>query len=210
MLNSTNLLDVFEYYLSLVFVISTAIRAGLYWAMVRLIYVFRGRWPKLFQLVTQHWTIFLGWQTLFAVASALALMVAHTLASRLLWVQAKVTFEDLGRHWYSLLAIVPSGVLMLAWDFKAVFRIGHFNRLALYADLDKAEYWLKSWAAPAVRMFTFGFVNPKKIAGAEVYKAIVKANQRVIGGMWDASRRTGVRLAFGLSLWLTWALAIRG
>jgi hypothetical protein len=76
--------------------------------------------------------------------------------------------------------------------------------------LDKAESWLKSWMAPAVRMVTLGFINPRKIVGVEVEKALVEANWIMMGGMRRTSLRVGMQLAFGLSLWLTWAFALRG
>jgi hypothetical protein len=46
--------------------------------------------------------------------------------------------------------------------------------------------------------------------GAEVQKMLVDANWIVIGGMWRTSLRIGMQLAFGLSLWLTWAFGLRG
>jgi hypothetical protein len=64
--------------------------------------------------------------------------------------------------------------------------------------------------APALRLVTFGFVSPRKIVGAEVHRALVKANWIVIGGMGRSSLRIGMQLAFGVLLWLTWALALRG
>ena len=51
---------------------------------------------------------------------------------------------------------------------------------------------MKSWVAPALRMVTFGFINPRKIVGVEVQRALVQANWIVIGGMWRLSLRTGL------------------
>ncbi len=85
----------------------------------------------------------------------------------------------------------------------------HFDRTALEVNLDRAESWLESWMAPAVRLVTFGFVNPRKIVGKKVQDLLVQANWIMIGGLRRTSLRMGMQLALGLSLWLTWAFALR-
>jgi hypothetical protein len=205
-----NLIDGFNYYLILAFLVSTGIRIGTYQSIVGLVFACPSRWPKLLELVKKHRTIFLGWPMLLAVGLAFALMVGNSLAIHLVWAPARVTFEELWGTWLPLLAVILSGGLMLFLDCRAIFSAGHFDRAALEGDLDKAESWLKSWMSPAVRMVTFGFVNPRKIVGAEVQEMLVAANWVLIGGMRRMSLRIGMQLAFGLSLWLTWALALPG
>jgi hypothetical protein len=139
----------------------------------------------------------------------LALMLTNSLAIHWVWSSAKVTYEDVRERWLPMLAVILSGAVMLLLDGQAMFRVGGFDRTALEDDLDKAESWLKSWLAPAIRVATFGFVNPRKIVGAEVQRLLVDANWIVIGGMWRTSLRIGAQLVFGLSLWLTWAFALR-
>jgi hypothetical protein len=207
--DTLNLIDVFNYYLILAFFVSTGIRIRMYRAIVGLVIASPSRWPKLLELVKQHRTIFLGWPMLLATGLAFALMLSNSLAMRLVWASAKVTFEELWGRWFPLVAVILSGGLMLLLDCWAMFSVGHFDRTALEQDLDKAESWLKSWMSPALRMLTFGFINPRKIVGAEVHRMLVDANWIVIGGMWRMSLRMGMRLAFGLSLWLTWAFALR-
>src|SRR5947209_12691450 len=92
-LDAINLLDVFNYYLILGFVISTAVNLRKYRAILGLMCGFPNRWPKLLELVKKHRTIFLGWPTLLAIGLAFALMVSNSLARRLLWVQA----SEIGR-----------------------------------------------------------------------------------------------------------------
>jgi hypothetical protein len=208
-LDTLNLIDVFNYYLVLAFCVSTGMRVRSYRVILGLVCASPSRWPKLLALVKKHRTIFLGWPMLLAVGLALALMLGNSLAIRVVWAPARVTFEELWGRWLPLVTVISSGGLMLALDGRAIFSVGHFDRTALEQDLDKAESWLKSWMAPALRMVTFGFVNPRKIVGAEVHRLLVDANWTVIGGMWRTSLRIGVQLAFGLSLWLTWAFALR-
>jgi hypothetical protein len=208
--DTLNLIDVFNYYLILAFFVSTGIRIRMYRAIVGLVVASPSRWPKLLEVVKQHRTIFLGWPMLLAVVLAFALMLGNSLAIRLVWAPARVTFEELRGAWLPLAAVILSGGLMLLLDCRAIFSVGDFDHTALEADLDKAESWLKSWMSPALRMVTFGFINPRKIVGAEVQKMLVDANWIVIGGMWRTSLRIGMQLAFGLSLWLTWAFGLRG
>jgi hypothetical protein len=208
-LDTVNLLQVFNYYLMLGFIVSTVIRIRSYRAILGLIFAFPNRWPKLLIVVKKYRTVFLGWPTLLAIGLAFALMLSNSLAIRLVWTHASVTFEGLWARWLPFVAILITGGLMLLLDCKAIFRFGRFDRAALEQDLDKAESWLKSWMAPALRIVTFGFVNPRKIVGVEVEKALVDANWIMIGGMWRSSLRMGMQLAFGLVLWLCWALALR-
>ena len=208
--DTLNLIDVFNYYLILAFLVSTGIHIRTYRAIVGLIFASSNRWPGLLKLVKKHRTILLGWPMLLTIGLAFGLMLANSLAIRLLWASATVTFEELRARWFSLVAAVLSGGLMLLLDGRAIFRSIHFDRAAVEGDLDKAESWLKSWMGSAVRLVTFGFVNPRKIVGMEVQRLLVEANWIMIGGMRRSSLRIGMQLTFGLSLWLTWAFALRG
>ncbi|HYV35969.1 MAG TPA: hypothetical protein VE988_09720 [Gemmataceae bacterium] len=208
-LDTLNLIEVFNYYLILAFVVGTAIRIRSYRAILGLVFASPGRWPKLLELAKKHWTIFVGWPMLLTIGLAFALMLINSLAINLVWGSTHVNIEQIGTRWLALAAVILFGGLMLVLDCRAVFSVGHFDRTALEADLDKAESWLKSWMAPAVRMVTFGFVNPRKIVGKEVQRMFVDANWVVIGELRRTSLRIGTQLAFGLSLWLIWAFALR-
>jgi hypothetical protein len=207
--DTLNLLDVFNYYLILAFLVNTGVRIRSYRAILGFIYGFRDRWPKLWELAKKHRSVFLGWPTLLVIGMAFTLMLSNSLAIRFMWVQAKVSVDELWGRWLAFVVVMLLGALMLFLDCQAIFGAGNFDRAALEVDLDKAESWLKSWMAPAVRMVTLGFINPRKIVGVEVEKALVAANWIVMGGMRRTSLRVGMQLAFGLALWLTWALALR-
>ena len=71
---------------------------------------------------------------------------------------------------------------------------------------DEAEYWLRSWTAPVVHFFTFGRINPRQMVRVEVSKALVEASRLINVNLWWITAQTGLRIAYGLSLWLTWAL----
>jgi len=208
-LGMVNLIEVLNYYLILGFVVSMAIRFRSYRAVLGMVFASRNRWPKLLEVANKHRTIFLGWPMLLVVGLTFTLMLGNSLAIHFVWVQAKVTFADLGGHWPALAAVILSGGIMLFLDTKATITAGQFDRIALEKDLDKAESWLKSWMSPALRVVSFGFLNPRQIVGAEVERALVEANWVMIGGMGRASLLVGMQLAFGLSLWLAWALCLR-
>jgi hypothetical protein len=82
-LDTLNLLDVFNYYLIVGFIASTAINVRRYRAFFGLLCGFPSRWPKLLELVNRHRTIFFGWPTLLAIGLAFILMLSNSLAIRL-------------------------------------------------------------------------------------------------------------------------------
>ena len=208
-LGTINLIDVLTFYLLLAFAVSTVLRLRNYRAILGLVFAFPNRWPKLLALVKQYRAIFLRWPALLPVGLTLALMLANTLASHFVWSQARVTWNDLWQRWVAFLGVISFGAIMLYLDFQAIFNFGHFNRVALEENLDKAEHWLQTWKAPVVRVLTFGFVNPRKIVNDQVREALVKASLIVNGQMWRWSLQIGMRLAFGLALWITWASSPR-
>src|SRR5690242_13301400 len=102
-LDTLNLIHVFNYYLMLAFVVSTAMRIHTYWAILGLVVACPGRWPKLLELIKTHRTIFLGWPMLLTILLAFTLMLSNSLAIRLVWAPATVTFEELWGRWLPLL-----------------------------------------------------------------------------------------------------------
>src|SRR4051812_43496848 len=97
--DTLNLIDVFNYYLILAFLVSTGIRIRSYRAILGLVFASPGRWPKLLALVTKYRTIVLGWPMLLATGLALALMLSNSLAIRFVWASAQVTIEELWGRW---------------------------------------------------------------------------------------------------------------
>src|SRR5438270_553196 len=55
-------------------------------------------------------------------------------------------------------------------------------------------------------LFTLGYVNPRKIVHAEVRKALVETSKLLNTTLWWVSLQVSLRVAFGLTLWLTWAM----
>jgi hypothetical protein len=128
------------------------------------------------------------------------------LACRLIWPQATLTVVDVAQHGASLAAVSILGVAMLAVDGYGTFRVGEVDREQMQKYFDQAEYWLRSWTAPVVHFFTLGYINPRKMVAIEVQKAMIEASKLINYTFWWVSMQTGLRVVFGLALWLTYAL----
>jgi hypothetical protein len=206
-----NLIHFLDFYFSFMFFAGLARRIGQYQNVAKLILSGPTRWPKLLKLIHEHRTIFLTWQTMTPALLALGLTVVQVIASRWIWPEAGTleTGLTLGRlldHWPVVTVIAPLAAAMLALDLYSLYLVGQIERAMLEKHFDQAEYWLKSKTAEVVRVFTFGFVNPRKMVADEVQKALVATSDMLNFTLWWVTVQTGLRFAFGLSLWLTWAL----
>ena len=209
-----SLLHAFDFYLMFVFLAGTIRRIDQYRHFASLVFSLPGRWPRLLALVKEHRTVFLTWATVLPALLALLLWVVQLFASRLVWPEAGLpphglTTARLVDHWPALLAVVPLCLAMVGIDLYGILVAGEVNRVELEKHLDRAEYWLRSRAATAVRVFTLGFVNPRHMVAVEVRKALIDASRLLNTTLWWVIWQTALRIAFGLSLWLTWA-ATRG
>jgi hypothetical protein len=200
------LIPFFNFYLALFFAVSTRIRLRQYHTFWVLLRSMSGRWPRLFELVKQHRYIFVTWGTVLPSALMLGLFLVNWLAGSLVWPHAKLTVRDLFEVWPALPVVVISGAAMFAFDVYGALRVGSVDRAQLEKYFDQAEYWLRSWAAPVVRLFTLGYINPRQMVAVEVRAALVSASTLLNTTLWWVIIQTGLRIAFGLSLWLTWAL----
>ncbi len=204
-----DLIRFLDFYLMFTFLAGTVRRVGQYLSIGRLVVTGPGRWPRLLELVKEHRMVFLTWSTILPGLLALLLSAAQLLASREIWPHAALTAGDLAEHWWALGALVPLGLAMFAVDLYGIAVVGGFDRAEMEQYFDQAEYWLRSRTATVVRVFTLGFVNPRRMVAAEVRKALVAASELLNTTLWWVSMQVAVRLAFGLALWLTWAL-VRG
>ncbi len=199
------LLHLFDFYLAAAFVASIALRVRQYHAVIGLIRTFGGRWPHLLKLVTQYRHIFLTWGTVLPLFVTLGMFLVQMLASRLVWPDAHLSVEHLLASWPALTAVCVCGVGMIAFDVWGIFDVAEIDRVDLEKYFDQAEYWLRSWAAPVVRFFTLGYVNPRKMVATEVESALLQASAVLNWNLWWLTGQAGLRLLFGLSLWLSWA-----
>jgi hypothetical protein len=204
-LANVNLIRFFDFYLALAFLVSTTMRIRQYEAIIRLIRAVPERWPRLFRLVKQHHTLFLTWTTVLPAVLALGLSVIHMLACRLVWPHANLTVSQLVQLWLAVPVVLLCGAVMLGVDLYATFRVGEVDRTLLEGYFDQAEYWLRSWVSPVVRIFTLGYINPRQMVAVEVRKSLLQASELLNSTLWWVSVQVGLRIAFGLALWLTYA-----
>jgi hypothetical protein len=107
--------------------------------------------------------------------------------------------------WPAVPLVFVSGLGMLAVDAYCTFNIGKIDQAETVKYFDQAEYWLRSWTGAVVRAFTFGYVDPRQMVSVEVGKALLELKRMLHTTLWWVSLQTGVRIAFGLAVWLTWA-----
>jgi hypothetical protein len=197
-----HLIPLFNFYLAVFFVLSTFLRLRQYRTVLALVRTMPNRWPRLLLLVKQHKHLFLTWGTVLPLVIVLVLIAVNWTASRLLWpAAADFTLGQLMGLWPALAVVLFCGACMVAFDVFGALRVGAVDRQQMEKYFDQAEYWLKSWAAPVVRIFTFGYINPRKMVAVEVRIALVSASKLINYNLWWMSIQTGLRIALGLSLW---------
>lgn len=204
-LKNLNLIHFFDFYLATAFLVSTVMRIRQYEAVIRLVRAAPERWPNLLKLIRTHHAVFLTWATVRPALLALGLSLVHMLACRLIWPHADLSLWDLAEHWVAAPTVAVTGLTMLTFDVYATFRIGELDRPLLEKYFDQAEYWLRSWVAPVVRVFTLGYVNPRQMVHEEVRKALIMASELLNTTLWWVTAQVTLRILFGLSLWIAWA-----
>jgi hypothetical protein len=201
-----NLIHLFTFYLAAVFLLSTYRRLRQYHTITALVWSAPGRWPNVVQQIKKHWLMFLTWTTFRPMAIAIGLLLIQMICSRLIWPAANITLEDLLNEWWMLPVVGAAGVAMLGVDGYFIVRVGAIDRKETAKYLDEAEHWLTSWKSPLIRTLTLGYINPRKMVDIEVQKALEESKGLLQSTLWWMSAQAGIRIVFGLTLWVAWAL----
>ena len=123
-LYALNLIRLFDFYLALAFLVSTAVRVRQYHTILKVVRAVPGRWPRLFALVRRYRHLFLTWGTILPLALTLFLWLGHTLFLRLvLEPNEGLTVGQLLRLWAALPFVVASGAAMLCFDLYGAFSV---------------------------------------------------------------------------------------
>ena len=206
-----NLINFLTFYLIVMFMLSLFRRIQQYSELGRLVVAGPTRWPRLLKLVKEHRTIFLTWRTVAPLASALGLTILQFIASN--WIEPDAAAADTGltlaglfKQWYMWPIVLPLACGVLAVDIYFLIAVGSIDRPMLEKYFDQAEYWLASRVAHVVKWMTLGSINPRMMVAEEVRKALIEASGMLNSNLWWVSLQTGLRVCFGLSLWITWAL----
>ncbi len=86
-----NLIRVFDFYVTLMFVISLVRRWDVYLNAVRILVAVRGRWPKLISRLSEHSSLILNWSFFRPAILALVLTAVQLVVSRLIFPKARLT-----------------------------------------------------------------------------------------------------------------------
>ena len=206
-----NLIHFLDFYFAFMFLASTLRRLGQYHSVAQLVYAGPKRWPHLIKLISQFRTIFWTWSMVLPALLALGLWIVQILTSRLVFPDAgseehALTVARLWDNWPALFVVMPLGLAMTGFDLFSLFWVDHFDRAELEKHFDEAEYWLRSKTAHVVRVVSFGYINPRRLVAEEVEKALVEVGDMLNFTLWWVFVQIGLRFAFALSLWLTWAV----
>ena len=200
-----NLIRVFDFYVTLMFVISLVRRWDVYVNAMRLLISVRGRWPKLISRLSEHRSLILNRAFFRPALLALGLTATQLVASRVIFPQAELSGEQLRAEWWWVPLILVPLVPMLLVDIYFVVRVGKFDHDETVKYFDQAENWL-GWKGPLVRLVTLGIVNPQRMVDDEVKKNLTDYQSTLQASLWWVSVQIGLRLAFGLTLWAVWAV----
>lgn len=205
-LSNTNLIALYSFYLAAMFLLSLMRRWTVYLDTLLILIVVRGRWPKLIERMAEHKKEVLNRSTIRPVALALLLMTLQMIASRMIWPQAKYPISALFDPLWQLLPFTLALLPMLAVDTYFLIAVGRFNRAETMKYLDQAERWAGSWKAKAVRTITLGAIDPEKQVDEGVKRGLNELGLTVSWAMWWVSVQIALRLLFGLTIWLLWAI----
>ncbi len=204
-----HVISLFTLYLSVVFLVTTYARLRDYVKVLDLVRRVPGRWPRLFNLVKQHWNIFLTWKSFYPLLSSGALVLGHSILLQVAWPYADdfLTVAKLLENWPTLFFVIPCTAAMFGLDLYCALTAEEIDTATLVKYFDQAEFWLKSWTAPVVRVFTLGYVNPRQMVAAEVRSALTDASGLLNTTLWWMAWQAGLRIACGASLWLAYLLS---
>lgn len=201
-----DLIPLFGFYLALMFLVSLYRRFAQYRAIGGLVVAGPGRWPRLLKLITEHHAVFFTWSMFLPAILALLLTAVHWLLYRVVIPGAHLTVADLSGEWIVWPVVLLLAIAMVGIDLYGVVDIAQVDEREMSKYFDEAEYWLRSWTAPVVHIFTLGLVNPRKLVSVEVQKALVEASQLINESLWWLAVQVGLRVGVGLSLWLAFAM----
>ena len=202
--NDLNLLHVLTFYLLIMFVAGIWRRVRQYGEFGRLALSMPQRWPRLLKLIKEHRTIFMTFKTVAPSVLMLTLSLIQFLLSNRLLPHADVTLVKLfsNNFLWPITSLLGAG--LLTYDIYFLIVVDEIDRPMLEKNFDQAEFWLTSKAASVVKFFTLGRINPRGMVAQEVREALVYASGTVNQSLWLISLSTGLRIGFGVSLWIVW------
>lgn len=204
-LSDLNLIRLFDFYLVLLFVIGVLRR----WGMYKDIFFLSGaavfRQPNLIKRLSANKDVLMNWQTLLPISLAVLLMVVQFVMSRLIWPEATISIKDCWHKPWTVLLLTLLYLPMFAVDLYFLFRVSRIDRGEAVKQMKRAEHWLTSWQAPLIKVATFGKIDPRKMVDDQLRSGLSWFGELLSWSMWWIVIQIGLRLAFGITLWVLWA-----
>jgi hypothetical protein len=200
-----NLLRLFEFYLFAMFFVGTVRRAGLYRSIVRLTVGLVRRYQKLFEALREEGRMLLTWSAGLPLILTLVLWGMQATLTRWIFPHAELLVRDLNGRWWFWPVLILLVVGMWIVDVYFLVCIGDIDVAKAENYFGQAESWLGTWKAKAVKIGTFGYVDPQRIVQSEIKKALTTGQQLIHTLLWWTVVQTGLRVAVGLALWIIWA-----
>jgi hypothetical protein len=202
----TNLIRIFDFYLMLLFIIGIVRRWSMYKNILILTFAAVIKQPNLIRRLHANKDLLLNKQTLLPFGLAFGLMVLQFVMSRLIWPEATITIQDMTTHPWELVLMVALFVPMFCVDLYFLIQVGKIDRSEAVKQMDRAEHWLTSWQAPVVKILSFGKIDPRKMVDDQLRSGLTWFGSLLSWSMWWVVVQVGLRLAFGITLWLLWLL----
>lgn len=200
-----DLLVWYEAYLLILVVATVALRFRVWRDFATIACQFPDRWPRLFGVIIEHKHLLLNRSTVLPIAMAVSLAAIHTICRHWLLSDAELSVASVVQIPPALLLLACCGGYMLYLDYRVLQRSTPFRRAELEKRFNRGELALAKSVDWTVRICTFGFVSSTKIVEEQVEEALEEECAAVEEQMKGWLGRTMVRLAFGMSCWLSWA-----
>src|SRR5262249_60033258 len=98
---------------------------------------------KLLEAARGRATVFLTTGTILPASLALVLWIVHTLACRLVWPSAELTWSDVAAHAGVLPILAILGAAMLSVDGYVTFNFGRLDQALVQNYFDKTGIWVR-------------------------------------------------------------------
>ena len=199
-----NLLGMFELYLFLVFVLSTAIRFHHYRSNIAFLLQVPQRWPQMYSIIRDHTGLFFRWTMIVPMVITLTVFLFYFLAYRLIWTEAVISWQELWTDRLSAIQVTAVGGTMLTLDISALFASSQWNYNEIEQNLSRGESALKSRSLKVLRFLTFNKIDPEQIVRERVKDSLGYVRLSLIDQLRQQSVHTAVRIACGFLLWIAW------
>jgi hypothetical protein len=199
-----NLIGMFELYLFLAFVLSTAIRYHHYRSNVAFLLQVPQRWPQMYSMIRENTSLFLRWTMIIPVAITLSVFLIYFLAYRLIWTEAVISWHELWADRLTAIQVTLVGCAMLALDLSTLFSSSQWNYNEIERNLTRGESTLKSRSLRFLRFLTFKRFDHEQIVRNRVQDSLSYVRLALIDQLRQQSIRTAVRIACGFLIWISW------